>query len=98
MPHFVASWDEAALGLTAQQVMGREFFGLPLRELPKRARAPFDAAVHDGHAEEVTDVPYTLPGGEARLATLRFLPMRTGNGELTGVTALLLGRDRGASG
>jgi two-component system CheB/CheR fusion protein len=87
----VTVWNHAAFrmwGLRPEQALNRQFFALPLGDAAGPVRATFERALVAAVAAEVSDVPFTLPGG-TRPGTLRMLPVRGPSGEVTGVVAVM---------
>jgi two-component system CheB/CheR fusion protein len=89
----VRSWNQAAeriWGLRAEHAIGREFAGLPIGPAAQRTGAALDQVWASEQPVVVAGVPYVMPGGEARTAQVRVVPMRDGVGGLTGALAMVL--------
>ena len=87
----VSSWNHAAermWGLRAEQVVGRDLAALPLGEMVRSLRPALDTALKREMMVEAADVPYTLPGGEARTAVVRITPLRDSGGGVVGVIGI----------
>ena len=87
----VTSWSQVAermWGLRAEHALSRPFFALPIGEIAAQARPAFDRILTNGESAEISDVPYTLPGGTTR-GTLRMVPLRNAGGEVLGIIAVL---------
>ena len=92
----VTSWNQAAerlWGLRAEQVIGRELMLLPLADVVRMLRPALDTALKQETTAEVHDVPYTLPGGEVRKATVRVTPLRDAIGGVTGLVGFAVPAD-----
>ena len=92
----VTSWNQAAerlWGLRAEQVIGRELMLLPLADVVRMLRPALDTALKQETTAEVHDVPYTLPGGEVRKATVRVTPLRDAIGGVTGLVGFTVPAD-----
>ena len=92
----VTSWNQAAerlWGLRAEQVIGRELMLLPLADVVRMLRPALDTALKQETTAEVHDVPYTLPGGEVRKATVRVTPLRDALGGVTGLVSFAVPAD-----
>ena len=86
----VRTWNHAAermWGLRSEQVVGRDFFSLPLAALVQRARPAFQRMLATGETQQLERVPYTIPGGAERLGRLRLVPITDGGGEISGGVA-----------
>jgi two-component system CheB/CheR fusion protein len=84
----LTSWNIAAermWGVRAQQAVGRDVLALPIGEAARLLRPAVEAALKGDAAVDVRNVPYTLPGGETRMALVKVSPLRDPSGELTGV-------------
>jgi two-component system CheB/CheR fusion protein len=87
----VTGWNQASerlWGLRAEQVMGRELMALPLGEAVRMLRPAVDTALKQETTSEVHDVPYTLPGGEVRKATVRVTLLRDALGGIIGLLGI----------
>jgi two-component system CheB/CheR fusion protein len=87
----VVTWNqtlERLWGLRAEQALNRPFFALPVGEVTRQIRAPLERVLATGEAADVSEVSYTLPGGDARRGVLHLMPLRNG-GVAIGVIALL---------
>ena len=87
----VMAWNqtiERLWGLRAEQALNRPFFALPVGEVTRQIRAPLDRVLATGEAADVSEVSYTLPGGDSRRGVLHLMPLRNG-GVAIGVIALL---------
>ena len=92
----VTSWNEAAermWGLPSEQAVGRDLAALPLGDMIRTIRPALDAALKRETPVEVADVPYVLPNGERRAATVRVLPLRDTVGAVVGVVGVATSAD-----
>jgi two-component system CheB/CheR fusion protein len=92
----VTSWNQASerlWGLRAEQVMGRDFMALPLGDALRMLRSALETALKDETTAEVHDVPYTLPGGDVRKATVRVTLLRDAVGGVTGLVGIAVPAD-----
>jgi two-component system CheB/CheR fusion protein len=84
----LTSWNIAAermWGVRAQQAVGRDVLVLPIGEAARMLRPAVEAALKGDAAVDVRNVPYTLPGGETRMAVVKVSPLRDPSGEVIGV-------------
>ena len=75
----VRTWNHIAermWGLGAEQVVGREFFTLPLGEVVLRTRPAFERMLMSGEAQQVEGIPYAVPGGAEGLARVHIAPVK----------------------
>jgi len=89
----VTSWNEAAeqmWGLRASQVVGRQFFTLPIGDVAQRAHQAFQAVLASGQSIEVPDVGYSRQAGQTARGTLRLLPLRDAAHATVGAFVLML--------
>jgi two-component system, chemotaxis family, CheB/CheR fusion protein len=92
----VRTWNHAAermWGLRSEQVVGRDFFSLPLAALVQLARPAFQRMLATGEVQQFDRVPYTIPGGAERLGRLRLVPITDGGGEISGGVASVWPQD-----
>ena len=97
----VTTWNqpsERMWGLRAEQAIGRDLAALPLGEMVRMLRPALDTALKRESTVDVSDVPYTLPGGEVRKALVRIRPLRDGVGAVTGVIGVAISADSPADG
>jgi two-component system, chemotaxis family, CheB/CheR fusion protein len=87
----VTVWNRAAeriWGLRAEQVVNRQFFGLSLGDMTQQAQEALDRVVAGSEAAEITGVLLTSLG-TVQHGTLRFVPLRTIMGEVTGAVVIM---------
>src|SRR5262249_1467942 len=93
----VTTWNqpsERMWGLRAEQALGRDIAALPLGDMVVRMLRPaLDSALKRESSVDVSDVPYTLPGGEVRKALVRVRPLRDGAGVVMGVIGMAVTAD-----
>ena len=92
----VVTWNQVAetmWGLRAEQALHRPFTALPIGEVVERAHSVLKRVLSTGEAAEVVDVPYAIPGGNARRGTLRMVPLRDGTGDVSGILAVMRAGD-----
>jgi two-component system CheB/CheR fusion protein len=95
----VTSWNPAAAalwGLSPAQTIGRDFFSLPIGAVTGAARDAIQSITKGGAAAPVLDVPFTAPGKDF-VSVLRLLPLPATDGQLAGVVALALSREKGST-
>ncbi len=88
----IAAWNQGAeriWGLRREQVLGRQLGHLPLGDAAAAARGAHERVLVTGHPEELSDVPYTVPGREPRRANIRLTPLKDGAAEVIGVVGVL---------
>jgi two-component system CheB/CheR fusion protein len=91
----VIAWNLAAertWGLQAEQAVSRQFVSLPIGEVTQQVHGVFER-VRGGTPVDLPAVSFTLPGGSVQRGTLRLTPLRSTNGDITGVVALMEVRD-----
>jgi two-component system, chemotaxis family, CheB/CheR fusion protein len=74
----VRTWNHVAermWGVRAEQVLGREFFTLPIGDVVRRTRPAFEQMLATSQMQQVEAVPYTVPGGAKRHARVRIVPV-----------------------
>ena len=89
----VTTWNQACArmwGLPSEQAVGRDLGALPLGDMARLLRSAVDTVLKREIAADVSDVPYTLPGGEMRNATVRLIPLRDAVGAVTGVIGIVV--------
>jgi len=97
----VTSWNQASermWGLRAEQAVGRDLAALPVGDMVRTLRPALDTVVKRETMMEVADVPYTLPGGEARNALVRVMPLRDALGAVIGVIGIAVSADATSGG
>ena len=77
-------------GLRASQVVGRQFFTLPIGDVAQRAHQAFQDVLASGQSIEVPDVGYSRQGGQTARGTLRLLPLRDAAHATVGAFVLML--------
>jgi two-component system CheB/CheR fusion protein len=89
----VTSWNPAAerlWGLAAVQVIGRDFFTLPMGGVTADASQAIHQVQAGASASAALDVTFTAPGASARPSVLRLLPLHDAQGQLMGVLGLVV--------
>ena len=97
----VSTWNQAAermWGIRAEQVIHREIFSLPMPGGRPLSREPFERVWNGLSREEVSEVVYNLPGGQAVRAVLRISPLRNPTGAVLGALGTLSPVNSGSKG
>jgi two-component system CheB/CheR fusion protein len=93
----VTSWNPAAerlWGLAAVQVIGRDFFTLPIGGVTADASQAIHKVQAGASASAALDVTFTAPAASARTSVLRLLPLHDAQGQLMGVVGLVVEPER----
>jgi two-component system CheB/CheR fusion protein len=88
----VKTWNQAAERLwllKGEHVLNRDFFSLPTPTIARLSREPFERIYHGASEQELSDLPYTRPGGQTGRASLRLTPLKDGSGSIIGIVAVL---------
>jgi two-component system CheB/CheR fusion protein len=95
----VTTWNDAAermWSLRRDQVVGRNLFSLPMGQVPVATRQAFENVLRHGAPIEISEVPYTIEGGEVRQAVMKLAPLRDLTGEIAGIVGLATPAKAGA--
>ena len=93
----VTSWNPAAerlWGLAAAQVIGRDFFTLPIGGVTADASQAIHQVQAGASPSAALDVPFTAPGASAQTSVLRLLPLHDAQEQLMGVVGLVVEPER----
>jgi two-component system, chemotaxis family, CheB/CheR fusion protein len=96
----VTTWNqpsERMWGLRAEQAVGRDLAALPLGDMVRMLRPALDTALKRESTVDVSDVPYTLPGGEVRKALVRIRPLWDSVGDVIGVIGTAVSAESSAA-
>jgi two-component system CheB/CheR fusion protein len=96
----VRTWNRAAeriWGLRAGQVLGREFFVLPVGEVARLVRQAFARVLEGAPLERLPGIPYTSADGHERRAVLRVVPVKSEGGEVLGIVGVISPTDESSA-
>jgi two-component system, chemotaxis family, CheB/CheR fusion protein len=92
----VRTWNRASermWSLRAEQVLGREFFTLPLGEFIQRVVPAFERMLETAQTQEIADARFFMPGGLQQQAIVRIAPISDGGGQVLGGVTIVTPRD-----